>query len=200
MPSLIAKHYRKVMETKFKKSYSILQQALYSIDPNIYATLSSSAGDADTEFFTDLYNKYNVVNDKNVRDLYKRNNLIVIKTYTKKSGDMNQCAQLPTRIAYDGSAIGGMYNCSGNWIVIDTNGPKQAPNALGHDIFYFSLSEEGKLIPVGSSEYTHWEMKQNSTYCSKNSDNIRNGASCAYFAVANICPDDSSKTYWECLP
>lgn len=201
LPSVITKYHQNVMEAKFKKAYSSLQQALYSIDPNVYATLSSNAGNTQTEFFSDLYSKYKVVNNKNVKDLYKdkKGTKYLIKTYTKKSGDMNQCAQLPTNIAYDGSAIGGVYNCFANWIVIDTNGPMQGPNALGHDIFYFSLSDKGKLIPVGSDEYTHWEMNDNTVYCSKKSDNIRNGSSCAYFAVSNICPDDHSKTYWQCL-
>lgn len=200
LPSLIVKQHQKVMEAKFKKSYSSLLQALYSIDMEVYDSLSDNAGNQNTEFFSDLYESYKVINNKKVSDLYKKNNKTAIKTYTKKEGDMNQCAQLPSQIAYDGSAIGGMYNCFANWIVMDTNGPKQGSNALGHDIFYFYLSDKRKIIPVGSSEYTHWEMKPNSTYCSKNSNNIRNGSSCAYFAVSNICPNDSSKTYWECLP
>lgn len=200
IPSLMAKHHQKQMEVQFKKAYSSLQQALYSIDPDMYATLSGNSGDTNTEFFTDLYSKYKVVNDKNVNRLYLQKNKYVIKTYTKQAGDMNQCAQLPSRIAADGSAIGGMYNCFANWIVIDTNGPKGKPNALGHDIFYFSLSNKGKLIPTGSKELGHWEMKDNTVYCNKDSANIRNGSSCAYYAVSNTCPHDSRKTYWECLP
>ena len=69
------------MEVQFKKAYSSLQQALYSIDPDMYATLSSNAGDTNTEFFTDLYSKYKVVNDKNVNRLYLQKNKYVIKTY-----------------------------------------------------------------------------------------------------------------------
>jgi len=200
MPSLIQKHHQKQMEVQFKKAYSSLQQALYSIDPDMYATLSGSYGGETTEFFQDLYKKYKVVSDKNVSRMYYVNKKWDIKTYTKKSGSYNQCAQLPARINADGSAIGAMYNCFGNWIVIDTNGPKGKPNALGHDIFYFSMSNQGKLIPTGSPQYGHWEMRGNQNYCSKSSTNAQNGASCAYFAITNKCPDDDNKTYWECLP
>lgn len=196
MPSLMTKFHQKKMETQFKKAYSALQQALYSIDPDIYATLSSYAGNTDTDFFTDLYSKYKVINNKDVSRMYHGQ----VKTYTKKEGSYNQCAQMPSRIATDGSSIGGMYNCFGNWIVIDTNGPKAAPNAMGHDIFYFFLSNKGKLIPIGAKDYTHWEMRGDADFCSKNSTNASNGAGCSHFAVENICPDDSSKSYWECLP
>ena len=200
IPTLMTKYQHKVRETEFKKAYSVLQQALYSIDPDMISAWTSNAGDRDTEFYTELYSKYRVITDEDVTDLYKdKKNQFAIKNYNKKEGAMNNCAQLPTRIAADGSAISGCYNCFASWLVIDTNGPKRAPNALGHDIFYFSFNKN-KLVPVGSPDYSHWEMKPNSTYCSKNSTNVRNGASCAYFAVANICPDDSSKTYWECLP
>lgn len=200
MPSLMARHHQKQMEAQFKKAYSSLQQALFSIDPDMYATLSGNSGDTNTEFFADLYSKYKVINDKNVSRLYYVNRKWDIKTYTKKEGSYNQCAQLPSRIVSDGSAIGGMYNCFGNWIVIDTNGPKAKPNAMGHDIFYFSLSNKGKLIPIGSKEYGHWEMKGDANYCSKSSTHAQNGAGCSHFAVENTCPDDSGKTYWECLP
>lgn len=200
IPALMTKYQHKVRETEFKKAYSALQQALYSIDPDMISAWTSNAGDTDAEFYTELYSKYRVITDEDVTDLYKdKTNQLAIKNYNKKAGDMDSCAQLPTRIAADGSAISGRYNCYGSWLVIDTNGPKRAPNALGHDIFYFSFSKN-KLIPVGSPDYSHWVMQPNSTYCSKNSTNATNGASCAYFAVANICPDDSSKTYWECLP
>lgn len=199
LPTLVSKYQHKVRETEFKKAYSSLQQAIYSIDPAYISAWTGSAGNTELEFYTELYSKYKVISDKDVKNLYKKNNKILIKNYNKKEGDMDLCAQLPTRIAADGSAISGVYNCFGNWIVIDTNGPKREPNALGHDIFYFALNQN-KLIPVGSPQYTHWQMKPNSTYCSKNSDNKTNGGSCAYFAVANICPDDESKTYWECLP
>lgn len=200
MPSLMAKHHQKQMEAQFKKAYSSLQQALYSIDPDMYATLSSNAGNTNTEFFADLYSKYKVTSDKNVSKMYYVNKKWDIKTYTKKAGSYNQCAQLPSRINADGSAIGGMYNCFGNWIVIDTNGPKAKPNAMGHDIFYFSLSNQGRLIPIGSKNYGHWEMRGDATYCSRSSTNAQNGAGCSHFAVENTCPDDASKTYWECLP
>ncbi len=202
IPALMTKYQHKVRETEFKKAYSALQHALYSIDPDYISAWTSNAGDRDTEFYTELYSKYRVISDENVINLYKnKKNQFAIKNYNKKEGSYNLCASLPTRIATDGSAISGCYNCYANWIVIDTNGPKRAPNALGHDIFYF-LFNQNKLIPVGSPDYSryHWEMKPNSTYCSKNSDNATNGASCAYFAVANICPDDETKTYWECLP
>lgn len=67
-------------------------------------------------------------------------------------------------------------------------------------MFYFGLASNGKLVPLGGPTAYHWEMNGNATYCSKNSTHEQNGASCAYFAVTDVCPDDSTKSYWECLP
>jgi hypothetical protein len=36
--------------------------------------------------------------------------------------------------------------------------------------------------------------------CSKNSLSPLNGMGCAGYAIENVCPDDATKTYWECLP
>ena len=36
--------------------------------------------------------------------------------------------------------------------------------------------------------------------CSRTSTKLSNGFGCTPYAVKNVCPDDNSKTYWECLP
>ena len=203
LPTIIQKYHQKVMENAFKKSYASLQTAINSLSPDTYATLSGSIAGGSTVFFDDLFKQYKIIeNNNNVARSYydSKTRIWNIKTYIKKSGSYNSCAGLPSKIIYDGSAIGATYNCFSTWIVIDTNGPLKGPNALGHDIFYFTLSNKGKIIPVGSQSYSHWEMRNNSTFCSKNSTHAQNGASCAAFAVENRCPDDSSKSYWECLP
>ena len=199
-PTLIQKYHQKAMENALKKSYASLQTAVYSLSPDTYATLSGNVAGGSTEFFDDLLKQYKITDNVTLGYYDVKTRIWKIKTYTQKSGSYNPCAGLPSKIIYDGSAIGAWYNCFSTWIVIDTNGPLKAPNALGHDIFYFTISNKGKIIPVGSKSYNHWEMQGNSTYCSKNSTNSQNGASCSGFAVENICPDNPEKSYWECLP
>ena len=176
MPNLIASHQKKVLETSFKKSYSSLLQALIYVEPELLPSIvgdNPQAGAGSSEFD---------------------------KSYLKVTADIPGCMQIPQHVAVDGSSIGGMYNCYANWISIDTNGPKKGPNALGHDLFYFGINANGRLIPLGENiVYSYWNFS-NSTYCSKNSTNTQNGVGCAKYAISNTCPDDSSKTYWECLP
>ena len=64
IPALMTKYQHKVRETEFKKAYSALQQALYSIDPDMISAWTSNAGDTDAEFYTELYSKYRVITDE----------------------------------------------------------------------------------------------------------------------------------------
>ncbi len=38
------------------------------------------------------------------------------------------------------------------------------------------------------------------TPCSAKSKQSVNGLGCAWYALNDICPDDDTKGYWECLP
>lgn len=204
MPNLIASHQKKVLETSFKKSYSSLLQALIYVEPELLPSIvgdNPQAGSSNSEFYTKLFQQYNALDNLNKKNNYGAvNTYKKVKSYLKVTADIPGCMQIPQHVAVDGSSIGGMYNCYANWISIDTNGPKKGPNALGHDLFYFGINANGRLIPLGENiVYSYWNFS-NSTYCSKNSTNTQNGVGCAKYAISNTCPDDSSKTYWECLP
>ena len=84
------------------------------------------------------------------------------------------CPQLPTHILADGSAVGGVY--------------------FGFD------SNTRKLLPLGEKAYSFWDFANHDLYCSKNSTDDYNGVGCTYWALRDICPDDVTKGYWECLP
>ena len=200
LPGIIHKKHKKDLETAFKKAYGSLETAVYSLSPETFSTYTGDVAGGSTEFFDEMFKKYKIINEGKWDKLYTKNNQITVKNYKLQKGQQNNCVGLPSKIIADGSAIAASYNCYSTWIVIDTNGPKKGPNALGHDIFHFTLSSKGQIIPLGSQEYTHWEMQGNDTYCSKNSTNLMNGASCAYFAVTDTCPDNPELSYWECLP
>lgn len=84
-----------------------------SLSPDTYATLSGDVAGGSTVFFDDMFSKYKIINSKSVMTKYYNNktNSWEIKTYLKKNGTFNPCAQLPTKIINDGSAIGALYNC-----------------------------------------------------------------------------------------
>ncbi len=207
IPTLITKYQTKALETGFKKSYSMLMQSIVPVQNEFYGSMTTGSSIRETDFYNALWQRYKVISsDVNGYDTWKKLNYqdnkgnFLLKDYAGNSINYPGCAQLPTQILADGSAVGGMYNCYSNWIVFDVNG-SGGPNALGHDIFYFGLDNNTrKLIPLGEGAYSYWNYKDYSNFCSKNSTNAQNGVGCTYWALKNVCPDDQTKKYWECLP
>lgn len=212
IPTLVTKYKAKALESGFKKSYAALLNALVPIQNEFYGSfVGSHGGDRNGDLYTSLWKSYKIqYNDESqfVRDVQVFLRYLDIKTNKNLVRDyagnvMSQypgCPQIPTQILADGSAVGGMYNCYANWIVFDTNG-SGGPNALGHDIFYFGFDSKTKKIrPLGDGVYSYWNYANHDTYCSKDSTDAQNGVGCTYWALKNVCPDNQSKTYWECLP
>ena len=209
IPTLITKYQTKALENGFKKSYSMLMQAIIPIQNEFYGVMSVNVT-RENDFYNALWQNYKILDKNNsiaaqdmwvkLKYLDSKTGLYKLKDYAGNvSGGYPECPQLPTNILADGSAVGGMYNCAANWIVFDVNG-SGGPNALGHDIFYFTVDNKRALVPIGQGVTGYWNFADNNTYCSINSTNNMNGVGCAYWALKNICPDDETKTYWECLP
>ena len=212
IPALVTKYNNLILETAFKKSYSNLSQVMSMLSFE-FTNPSITSTDDNNELYHFLYEHLQIIQDpSDPEDPYaasrfwitmgylNKDNSPKILTYNKSTmSTIPQCPKLPVKHLSDGSIIGGLYNCYSYWIVMDTNGRK-GPNAFGHDIFYFGYDGETKrLKPLGDGAYGFWNFAD-SQYCSKNSTNEQNGLGCANWAVKNKCPDDDSKTYWECLP
>lgn len=209
MPVLVAKYQHKALESAFKKTYSSLMQAMIYAEPETITDITGGGVvGGDSEFYSKLWEKYNVVENMTEKDrfamdkIYSSDGVGNIKSYSKKQDADVRCPQKPNLMAADGTSVGGLYNCAGMWISIDVNGPYKKPNALGHDIFYFSVDSQTKqLFPLGMNKVTgYWNFSAKDRYCSVNSTDVKNGYGCTSFALANKCPDDASKSYWECLP
>lgn len=213
IPNLIAKHQHKALETAFKKTYTNLNNAVNEViaeDSGIYKTSNFS----DRTFYNEVFAKYTVI--KTIPQWEYLSN-IKVSNYNKKSikGAIPTQSQIVINIVLsDGSAIGGRINSMGYYFTVDTNGPQKGPNAFGHDIFIFIIKDYSNPKLEGVSEEMVHKTDENgnqvtdqSDYfyaekdeCSKHSTKFSNGYGCTPFAIKNICPDDSSKTYWECLP
>ena len=216
MPVLFAKYQHRVLETAFKKSYANLYNAVNLTIFELGAPNMASSFIAynDNEFYVSVYNKLNTI--ETISEKYYSTK-IDLKGYTKKSIKGASPTQSQTRIGHilaDGSAIGGMKNSGGWYFTIDTNGPQKGPNAYGHDIFIFVIkSANSPRLEAVDRELAHKTDDDGNSFipddgvyfetsreCSKTSTKLSNGFGCTPYAVKNICPDDSSKTYWECLP
>ena len=218
IPTLIAKHQHKVLETAFKKAYANLYNAVnLVIQENGIPNMSRdiTGGVEVNNFYNSVYDKLIVVKNLDANYYPKELGLKGYLRQSIKGATPQQSHGWILRVLSDGSAIGGAKNSSGYYFTLDTNGPGKGPNAYGHDIFIFIINSEytPKLLPVevehayktddegnqltppdGSS---YWEPASD---CSKSSTKLSNGFGCTPYAVKNVCPDDNSKTYWECLP
>ena len=206
IPTLVANYRTKALESGFKKSYSLLMQSLINVQNEYWGGFGSGENAYQTEFYKALWKSYKIETHNSIGEAsdllgYRHNGKYSVKDY---AGNVMEtfpgCPQLPTHILADGSAVGGVYNCYANWLMFDVNGAG-GPNALGHDIFYFGFdSNTRKLLPLGEKAYSFWDFANHDLYCSKNSTNDYNGVGCTYWALRDICPNDVTKGYWECLP
>ena len=213
MPALISEYRHKTLETAFKKTYSELLQITQYL-PYEFGSCSYSNAEDVADFFASKYNKVSEIGyyDKYIEKCktYNKQNSsarIHFNVLAIRSGDNPRIISLPS-----GAVVGfRKHNSNMNLLVtIDTNGPNKAPNAFGHDLFFFHFDNECKLVPqtglirdceddetdCGDSG---WKWVENID-CSKNSTSNTNGFSCGKFAISNTCPDGSGKTYWDCLP
>lgn len=208
MPSIIQKQERKSLETRFKKSYSVLSQTLMLVKiengegmVRDFATWDGVAYHRAAEFAKLFYDKSKVTGKCTyTKQVMNYNNT---KEGWVDRGVLNPDKQLPDGSCINVRIISGQIN-----FTVDTNGAKSGPNRLGHDIFYFIVDGKDNLIPIkatGKVEEDDLDERpeygeQQGNPCYMSSKQKGNGMGCAWFAVVNKCPEDPRKTFWECLP
>jgi len=97
----------------------------------------------------------------------------------------------------DNSLTGTYANITaGPKICVDTNG-KNPPNTFGYDWFVFIFMPDGSVVPYTQNSITGYgtELSDKSAYCNYAQKNAT--YTCAYYALQDISPVDSTKTYWK---
>ncbi len=208
LPVLIQKQNTKILESQFKKSYSNAAQALL--------TTKFALGVDNLQQNFAIFDESNEVytnSDKFIKEYYKQMKVVQTKNYSSpplnyvktKNFQTDAITCLPINILPDGSSM-----CTNIWsstisVTVDVNGPDKKPNAFGHDIFMFRVAANKDILigqkpgdgePDPDAEYA----ETNKRPCSKKYQTAGNGLGCSYYALMNECPDDNTKTYWECLP
>ena len=204
MPVLIGNYQRKALETSFKKSYSVISQAMLKLinDEGYVPKAANIDGYSGSmlirKYFIgviDCFNKstgmsVNCVSSQDFSSWFDT----FYKTYNKKTlaGSAHWWFDDGMFVAADGSFIFVDNSNTENLLIgVDTNGAK-APNLLGHDVFLFELdAETGALRGYDGSNNRDDET---SKYCDKNSTSGLNGLSCSFEALKN--PDE----YFKNLP
>lgn len=194
MPALIGNYRKKVLETSFKKSYSVIAQAMQRlIDDEGYIPKAEDFGMYEFDVLLKTYigsTKYVPNEGESFANWFTA----FYRTYNKNSlsGSAQWWFDDGNFVAVDGSFIFvDNSNTDELLIGVDTNG-KKAPNLLGHDVFLFRIDHEtGALKGYDGSNNRDDE---NSKYCDKDSTSGLNGLSCSVEALKN--PDE----YFKNLP
>ena len=213
LPTVIGKYRSKAFEVGFKRSNSIILQALdmtaQELGVGNFKELKSlycgDLGQFDPDTEKQNASKSNINNSiSNINAIFRKylgvvheetltSNSYSMYNFTKeKFNYTNLCAfseeasstNCPVYYLKDGSSVIGLSYREGQFtLVFDTNSPKKGPNRLGYDIWEY--------------EYPKW---RNCGWCDIDSTSWMSGLGCYYCATANTKPDNSNNTgYWESL-
>ena len=228
LPTLVSKFRKEVLKNQFKKSVSVMSQAILIAKANTgidnftefctyYTGTNGQGGVYENGLFcADKLREATISIGKNEQpwdsssikysvDRHNEN----IRTYNNKQ-----------KVTYDAMLAAGYGVFYGNAIpdgsfinyhvtesqlkaTVDVNG-KKGPNKLGHDIFLFQYARSNDKLtyiakPVDYPE-DEIENERQGFPCSITSNQKGNGMGCSYYALRDECPYDSSKKYFECLP
>lgn len=200
LPILIAKYRNNVLESQFKTAYSIISRAtmqMYmenegelsffnnatfgeegqnrqkylSLIPKYYKIISKPSNSEFSNLTMSTSNNYKY----NYKDNFLKN---TAGTYILSNGML-----FSHRIAYKGIERTNIIS-----VTLDTNGPYKGPNRYGYDLFIFVIGKNGKISSSGSCSF-------NSTR-----DLVSTGEGCFLYALRNVSPDSSYRSYWKNLP
>ena len=227
IPTLVKNYHKKVLKNQFKNAYSIVQQAWMMTKADlgvssvykIYTVRDASGAFIKKDEFVNTFNSklrtaevfdsnndlpdYHIYSSKSIKYEGTPNGFFLNKPkFMRANGIL-----LSASISYIGM-VG--YNNSYIGFTVDINGI-QPPNRAGHDLFVFGVENENDVID-GRKMYRKYseDMLENFPVqeqaglagfpCSKDSKQNANGIGCAWYALRDVCPDDETKGYWECLP
>ena len=225
IPTLITNYQKKVFKTQLLKKYAEVSQSVLfaknqtNVNFKSYCTKydgSSYYNETECKAMFDTY--FKVVGTCNYKD--------DVLTYNKQTSAYVDSGvwTKPSKLLSDGSCYDIRVNSGKLGFTFDINGPEKGPNALGHDLFSFYMDQNDYLQPIKQSatysddeiqsaiedfenKYTGLELaackasaEQKGAPCNKNSKQLGNGLGCSWFALHDVCPDDSTQGYWDCLP
>ena len=218
LPSLMMNTQTTELETRFKKTFADLEAfATYFRTQNdvsipLYASLHGSPA------VRDEYLKYQAkasktsnwtyANAGSVAHDYKWYSLMDQRTTVTSPCDVTGFLQDGGGriVSFDDAPPRG-YN--GPRVCIDTNGNK-GPNTFGLDVFSFLFTTEGSVIPSGENHASNHHFDEfdgdksignawqaYTTTGAQHCYNSASGLTCAYYALYNINPKNSSQKYWQ---
>ena len=216
LPALINNKGNKELQVQFKKAYSEaaqVAQRFYAEEGISISEYSRSAGvKATMEKFLSYYKGFTKVSDFTYNDYDEETGLYKTPYKLYPLSGNSSVKPVCDVSGYRADAGGRMFllndpphnaNENGPILCIDINGEK-LPNRYGKDFFLFLFTTDGSLIPMGAS---HKNNITSSNYGGnfsvtgsdffKNTNSSSNQYACAYYALADIHPQNTGKTYWK---
>ena len=197
MPAIVANYRSSVLESQFKKSYSILSQALIrtkeELGENLHQTYvpNQPEGWAGAVEFRETYFKY-LQNLSSGGTSQMENFGKDWKSFSgvKESSLLGLGAMPGYLLLADGSYVTVLKNNSRLNILVDING-KKFPNRTGYVIFPFVVdTDQDKLV----------SWSKDKSLCDKDLKvSGANGRACTYFAMINLNPADKTRKYFQSL-
>ncbi len=216
LPSVFNNIRNRQLKAAFNVAYSTFSQAVLNMrqqdgDGLISRYTAYNATDKvytyAEEFYENFYkySKLKVIgNCKHNKQIMNYNN--TAEAYTSLSGTIGSGKEGFSDALSNGMCSSILINSGTINIAVDINGKKR-PNRLGHDIFYFYIDRNDRLQPQKMTKLYTEEELEDMQYkivagnpCSIHSKQKGNGVGCAYYAIIDENPDDSSKKYWDNLP
>lgn len=173
MPTLVAHYKAKVLETQFKRSYSVLYNATKMLVQQDILPY-------------ELTQEERLVQYSKVLNAASYNNPPGYSTLSGKSG-AHYFITRPAMALSDGSlAMISRYN----WIMVDINGAKNGPNRVGVDMHVFIITPDNNLRAMVVGDHDSRECVHN-----PESTDMYFGFGCTQYALLNKNPDGAGD-YW----
>ena len=210
IPTLTRAYKLKILKTQLNQAYSIVSQSvkmLYAqsqLPPNYKNYPNNSFVNELKKYLKNGQICKTACTKHSDDDYYKSEDYVTLKGDVPADYSLMDEGQLTLNNGMLVMIQNSNLSNYGIMITVDINGINQQPNRWGIDLFTFKVMNDSSLIPMVNPDITYSDTansyKRANTYCSLTSNAKQNGIACAFYALNDKCPWDSTKGYWECLP
>ena len=191
MPTLIAQHRKKALQTALLKTYSELQQAnlkLLADDEHLY-DIDSLVERRD--LLMKEFKGYSlVVGDSSWQTIAWNLHLLYNGDLKGHNGETENIHPVCDNGGISTDSVGRLwlFNDSDKQICVDVNGVK-GPNRYGYDYFVFYPTKDDKIVPHYTNKDAEWYIYDSADVSSAYNDYT-------FYAVTDQHPTEKGKTYW----